>query len=496
MKRPHPQAWIEAAALVAFLVLAGVFVAQSRAQQLIPIEIEALAAGPSSEAWMGIYFEDQKVGYAVSSETPTVDGGLLLRNRSAFEIAAFGQLKQVVTVSQAVMDSTGTLKRFEFFMDSGEVSISGQGEVLPKEIRMKIAQSGEIQELSLPIDGPPQMSLSLGAWLSQHQDEIAVGKRFTLPYFDPITLSQQEMRMTVSGVELLPDGEEAYWVEREIGEMSSRVLLTPAGDLVREEGAMGLALVRQTAEEAQRMPQGAEPVNIIALSAVKLEGYLPQPRLVRVLELQILGVEPERVFDGGVQRVTGDHVRVEVPMAEELLGDLPVAEANTALAEFLQPTIFLPIEHRELKEKSAEVLEGQSNRRDAAEALVDWVHGYLIKAPTLSVPNALEVLRLGQGDCNEHTALYVALARAAGIPSRIAAGVVYSDAMGENGGFYYHAWPEVYLGEQHGWVPVDPTFGQFPADASHVKLVEGDLDKQVEIMGVMGRLGFKMVEWR
>ena len=133
---------------------------------------------------------------------------------------------------------------------------------------------------------------------------------------------------------------------------------------------------------------------------------------------------------------------------------------------------------------------------DAAEALVDWVHGYLIKAPTLSVPNALEVLRLGQGDCNEHTALYVALARIAGIPSRIAAGVVYSDAMGENGGFYYHAWPEVYLGEVHGWVPVDPTFGQFPADASHVKLVEGDLDKQVEIMGVMGRLGFKMVESR
>jgi transglutaminase-like putative cysteine protease len=68
--------------------------------------------------------------------------------------------------------------------------------------------------------------------------------------------------------------------------------------------------------------------------------------------------------------------------------------------------------------------------------------------------------------------------------------------MGENGGFYYHAWPEVYLGESQKWVPVDPTFGQFPADASHVKLVEGDLDKQVEILGVMGRLGFKLVESR
>ena len=162
MKRRHPQFWIEALALVGFMVLAGAFVAQSRAQQLIPIELEALATGPSSEAWMGIYFEEQKVGYAVSSETPTVDGGLLLRSRSAFEIAAFGQLKRVVTVSQAVMDETGNLKRFEFFMDSGEVSISGQGEVLATEIRMQIAQAGEIQELRLPIDAPPQMSLSLG----------------------------------------------------------------------------------------------------------------------------------------------------------------------------------------------------------------------------------------------------------------------------------------------------------------------------------------------
>lgn len=496
MQRPHPQAWIEAIALAAFLVLAGVFVAQARSSQLIPIQAEALAAGPSSEAWMGIYFEDQKVGYAVSSETPTVDGGLLLRNRSAFEIAAFGQLKQVVTVSQAVMDSTGTLQRFEFFMDSGEVSISGQGQVFPTEIRMQIAQAGEIQELSLLIDAPPQMSLSLGAWLSQHQEEIAVGRQFELPYFDPITLSQQEMVMTVSGVELLPDGEEAYWMEREIGDMNSRVLLTPAGDVVREEGAMGLALVRQTAEEAQRMPQGAEPVNIIALSAVNLEGYLGTPRLVRVLELEIRGVEPERVFNGGTQRVDGDRVRIEVPMREELPGDLPVAEANTELAEYLEGTAFLPVDHREVQDKSAEVFQGHDNRRDAAEALVEWVHGYLIKAPTLSVPNALEVLRLGQGDCNEHTALFVALARAGGIPSRIAAGVVYADTIGENGGFYYHAWPEVYLGEKTGWVPVDPTFGQFPADATHVKLVEGDLDKQVEIMGVMGRLGFKLIESR
>ena len=50
--------------------------------QLIPLDAEALRVAPGSEQWMGIYFEDQKVGYAVSSRAPARDGGVLLQNRS------------------------------------------------------------------------------------------------------------------------------------------------------------------------------------------------------------------------------------------------------------------------------------------------------------------------------------------------------------------------------------------------------------------------------
>ena len=115
-----------------------------------------------------------------------------------------------------------------------------------------------------------------------------------------------------------------------------------------------------------------------------------------------------------------------------------------------------------------------------AEALNEWVYENLEKQITVSVPSALEVLENRRGDCNEHTVLYVALARAAGIPARTAAGLVYSD-----GSFYYHAWPEVYL---NGWVAVDPTFGQFPADASHLRFTIGGLARQMELVRLIGRL--------
>src|SRR5687767_15407920 len=53
--------------------------------------------------------------------------------------------------------------------------------------------------------------------------------------------------------------------------------------------------------------------------------------------------------------------------------------------------------------------------------------------------------------------------RAAGVPARAAAGLAHL-----GGKFYYHAWPEVFVGK---WIAVDPTFGQFPADAAHLRFV-------------------------
>jgi transglutaminase-like putative cysteine protease len=116
----------------------------------------------------------------------------------------------------------------------------------------------------------------------------------------------------------------------------------------------------------------------------------------------------------------------------------------------------------------------------------------LDKKPTVSLPSAREVLRTKVGDCNEHTALYVAMARSIGIPSRIAVGLAYA-----HGAFYYHAWPEVYLDEGGGrglWLPVDPTFNQFPADATHLRLMRGGLDKQAAILPLIGQMKMDILD--
>jgi hypothetical protein len=43
---------------------------------------------------------------------------------------------------------------------------------------------------------------------------------------------------------------------------------------------------------------------------------------------------------------------------------------------------------------------------------------------------------------------------------------------------------------------MDATLNQIPADASHIKLLEGNLDKQVEIAGRIGEIKVQILDQR
>jgi hypothetical protein len=39
-----------------------------------------------------------------------------------------------------------------------------------------------------------------------------------------------------------------------------------------------------------------------------------------------------------------------------------------------------------------------------------------------------------------------------------------------------------------GWYAVDPTLGQFPADAGHLRFLVGGLDQQVDLLKLIGKV--------
>ncbi|MBW1774766.1 MAG: transglutaminase domain-containing protein, partial [Deltaproteobacteria bacterium] len=166
---------------------------------------------------------------------------------------------------------------------------------------------------------------------------------------------------------------------------------------------------------------------------------------------------------------------------------IPYADAGGKMKPFLKQEFNIESDSREILDKAREIVGEEKNPVFATLKIMDWVYENIEKKPVVSVPSALEVLRTRVGDCNEHATLLTALLRAAGIPARLNIGLVYT-----RGKFFYHAWTEAYLGR---WVSMDATTNQMPADVTHIKLIEGNLDKQVEIAGLIGQLKLKILDY-
>jgi transglutaminase-like putative cysteine protease len=230
--------------------------------------------------------------------------------------------------------------------------------------------------------------------------------------------------------------------------------------------------------------------DLLRLSAVvpNMKQRIDDPRDVRRLRFKLTGTELTPDMQGAGQTIAGDIVEV-VDTRTLTPGPLD-ADAR----RHLQPEPLIESDDPLIRAEAERAVAGAKDDRARAERLTRHVNAMLDKKPTVSLPSAREVLRTKVGDCNEHTALYVAMARAVGIPARIAVGLAF--VHGVQGAFYYHAWPEVYIEERGGglWLPVDPTFNQFPADATHVRLARGGLDKQAAIVPMIGRLRIDVLD--
>ncbi|MCA9526142.1 MAG: transglutaminase domain-containing protein, partial [Myxococcales bacterium] len=138
-------------------------------------------------------------------------------------------------------------------------------------------------------------------------------------------------------------------------------------------------------------------------------------------------------------------------------------------------------DHPRIQAVARRIAGDATDTRAVAERVRRFVHEHVDDEVVAGVPSALEVLENGRGDCNEHAVLFAALARAAGVPTRIETGLVYLD-----GRFAWHAWNSVRVTD--GWLTVDATWDQSPVDVGHLRLATGGLDAQADLLRLMGQL--------
>jgi hypothetical protein len=151
---------------------------------------------------------------------------------------------------------------------------------------------------------------------------------------------------------------------------------------------------------------------------------------------------------------------------------LPLAELTDEEKAGLQSNAMIQCDDVEIVKLAKQAVGDEKDAWAAAGKLERFAHGYIkAKGYGTGFASASEVCRDKTGDCSEHGVFLAALCRAAGIPARVAVGLLYFGG-GAWGG---HMWAEVSLGGK--WYAIDAVLGHGYVDAAHLRLAADPLNE-------------------
>lgn len=146
---------------------------------------------------------------------------------------------------------------------------------------------------------------------------------------------------------------------------------------------------------------------------------------------------------------------------------------NLPEASDTQPNIIEDSNNPEIVRAARKIVLGAPNQQEMVKRIAKFVYKHISnKNYNHGNMSAGEVLRTKSGDCTEHSALFAALSRAAGIHAKMVYGVV----LNPGGEFFFHNWNEVFADGK--WISVDSTFNLIPADSSRITLIYGGSDSR------------------
>jgi hypothetical protein len=303
-------------------------------------------------------------------------------------------------------------------------------------------------------------------------------KSLSVPIFDPSTLTSYDATIDLLGWEKVRVADEdvrAFHVKTVFKGLEIHGWVDEGGSVVKELSPLGLTIQK---EKGGKQVTGFFDARLF--SSIETSGRIEDPRHTRFLKARIDAKE-------ALKGVIGRYYNLRDGLLE--ISATHPATFNLDPARYLSPSAFINSDDSEIASAARSIVKNRQTPKEKVQAIEEWVYKNVKKVPTFSLPTARDVFAKRVGDCNEHAVLFAALARAAGIPCAIVSGMVYA-----SDGFYYHAWNLVHV--EGAWVPVDSTFGQFPADATHIALAVGDISDGIEIMQFLANIRIQVVEAR
>ena len=447
------------------------------------------------EDWMGTYFQGKKLGFT-RVQTRWSLQGIEVDSTVFFQIRS-KSIDQSTTINQKTrLGPDFKLRSFSLLQEITGHRQQVEGRVEGNRLIYRIKSRGFDKEKS--IEFPPGTLPSSTFLLNLLADGLKVGQKGTLSLFlEPfqmlVDLEYEVLRKDNLEYEGKPV--ETFVIKQKFEGIETTLWVAGDGSVIKETTNQGFASFKESAEVAQKLDEPLTVSSMITMSLVKPDQ--PIDRSERVREI-IFYLQPLRSPD-----LVPQDQRQKILKAEQLPNGLYRATLqvktepkriaslsrwpgeSTQDPKYLEDSAQVQARHPMIRALARDLTGDKRNVWQVAKDINRWVHQNLAKELVDTV-TALDALHERRGECQSHTYLFTALARAVGIPTRIVNGLVYSQ---EYSGFLYHAWPEVYVGE---WRALDPTFGQDVVDATHIKLTEGTEEGSFRLMEFVGKL---KIDW-
>ena len=465
-----------------------------------------LAAAALAVAPGGLFYRldvgGQQTGYS-STTIDTLANTLRVETVFVLEVPALGALHRTSARSVAILSRALRLQSIEATFDGDMGEFTTHGRVVDDSVlAISILSDGDSQMTRIPLEGPITLPALLPLRLA-FGGELQSGRSYSARLFDPVLVSSRDVSVRVAAESTLVvsdsadldsttmtwvpehfDTVRAFRIEHDANGLPMSSWIDAQGRLVFASDSVGFAMERAAFEivyenfkkrdtarvaRSSTTPGRGDIVPLTALAA----GVTTAPTVRARMVLRVSGGDTIQIVQPGTLASHAAPYR------------LP--SRDPALTHWLAPEPLIQSRDPRIGAQARQIIGRERSPARVAELLTHWVARSVHRAPASAtgVPSAVRVLAARRGDCNETTALFVALARSAGLPARTVSGLIYL-----NDRFYYHAWAEVFLAD---WVAVDPTFDQFPADAARLRIATGGLARQAELVPLIGRLKLEVL---
>ena len=470
----------------------------------LPKDIPKNMAENPNEHWYNLTLMNNKIGYMHTSSDETEYEGEAVDRTKIDIVMNLKALGADVTIEVTRVEYTGADLMPRYFLSTANDASLKQveGRIVDGTAYIKTTLNGETTESEVAVP-PDTISENTGVE-SLFQKGLKIGEKRNFHIFSFDLLKPVKTEIEVEGQDTLTyqSAEKQVYVLRQTMDMmngiTQKIWLDADGVNYRiEVPMMGFTMITSKTDKKTALGDTDE-IDLVLKTRILPSGGRPM-RNAKNFEADVKltsGSLRDTVMSNSRQKleVNGKHVgrlSIQVPtVAAEDCPDLPLQGVES---EFLGASAYIQTDAPAIRAKVQEILDGEVNSWRAAEKLCQWVYTAMTdKKMSGGFRTSLTALESLSGDCTEHTVLFIALARAAGIPARICSGVAYArDA------FYYHFWPEVYVGS---WVQMDPTLGQTIADATHIQLSGSTLESDTlmefgeDVLRTINQLEIAIVE--